>query len=101
MEQKYTHTRILGGFSNAFSLLPLKSMKTQPRASESKYGEENIHIGKAELEHKPARRRCFRCVQDRIPAVKALRVHRAGGPKLSRCVSEPREGLMDFLSALC
>lgn len=44
MEQKYTHTRILGGFSNAFSLLPLKSMKTQPRASdESKYGEENIH----------------------------------------------------------
>lgn len=45
MEQKYTHTRILGGFSNAFSLLPLKSMKTQPRASdESKYSEENIHI---------------------------------------------------------
>lgn len=42
---KNTHTRIMGGFSNAFSVLPLKSMKTQPRASdESKYGEENIHM---------------------------------------------------------
>lgn len=97
MEQKYTHTRILGGFSNAFSMLPLKSMKTQPRTSdESKYGEENIHVRKAELEHKPAWRRCFPSAQHRIPAAKAQRVHRAGGPKLSRCVSEPREVLMDF-----
>lgn len=97
MEQKYTHTRILGGFSNAFSMLPLKSMKTQPRVSdESKYGEENIHI-KAELEHKPAWRRCFPYVQHCIPAGKAQRVHRAGGPELSRCVSEPKEGLMDLL----
>lgn len=99
MEQKYTytHTRILGGLSHAFSVLPLKSMETQPRVSdESKYGEENTCMRKAELEHKPAWRRCFPCIQHQIPAVKAQRVHRAGGPKLSRCVSEPREGLMDF-----
>jgi len=72
-------------------------MKTQLRApDESKYGEENIHISKAALEHKPARRRCFPCIQHCVPAAKAQGVHRAGGPKLSRCVSEPGEGLMDF-----
>lgn len=78
-------------------MLPLKSMETQPRVSdESKYGEENTCMRKAELEHKPAGRRCFPCIQHQFPAVKAQRVHRAGGLKLSRCVSEPGEGLMDF-----
>lgn len=96
---KNTHTRILGGFSNAFSVLPLKSMKTQPRASdESKHGEENTHMRKAELVHKPAWRRCFPCIQYCTPTAQG--VHRAGGPELSRCVSEHREGLMDF-SAPC
>lgn len=47
MEQKYTythtHTGILGGLSHAFSVLPLKSMETQPRApDESKYGEKTL-----------------------------------------------------------
>lgn len=54
-----THSGILGGFSNAFSVLPLKSMKTQPRASdESKYGGDNIRIDRTgaqgSLEEPPA-----------------------------------------------
>lgn len=60
----HTHTRILGGFSHAFSVLLLKSIETQPRVSdESKYGEKNTCMRKAELEHKPAGRRCFPCTR--------------------------------------
>jgi len=88
MERKNTHTRILGGFSNAFSVLPLKSMKTQPRASdESKYGEENIRIDNWSTRQLGG----ATCP----PAAKAPRSHRAGGPQPSRCV-RPTEGLMDF-----
>lgn len=105
MEQKYTHThthtRILGGLSHAFSVLPLKSVETQPRASdESKYSEENSCMRKAELEHEPAWRRCFPCIQHQIPAVKAQRVHRAGGPSFPDVCQSP-ERSDGLLSAPC